>query len=444
MRRPFLFIPRILVAVRTCAWTAWLGVLCPVIQAADLHENEPAPYASEQATPDSEAPISWSNPVQQRLQHLSQLGVTRWHAAGITGQGIKIAILDSGFRGYHDFSGRALPSQIAARSFRDDGSLEAKNSQHGILCAEVVHALAPQAELVFANWDPDRSDQFLDAVRWARAQGARIVSCSLIMPSWSDGEGGGPVHAALAGLLGQGDMLCFASAGNIAQRHWTGEFHAAADGWHEWEAGHEENDLIPWNNDEVSVEVCSAPYAHFEVLVVDSRTHELIARSGTQARLGPCCVAARFKPAATRTYCLRVKRLDGQAQFFHLVALGATLRYATSRGSVPFPADGAEVIAVGAVDAEEHRTRYSSCGPNSARPKPDLVAPVPFPSLWRSRPFSGTSASAPQAAGIAALIWSKHPGWSASQVWDALRLFARDLGPPGHDYETGYGLIHLP
>jgi subtilisin family serine protease len=69
---------------------------------------------------------------------------------------------------------------------------------------------------------------------------------------------------------------------------------------------------------------------------------------------------------------------------------------------------------------------------------------VPFPSLWRPRPFSGTSASAPQAAAMAALIWSRRPAWTAAQVWDSLRQSARDLGPPGHDFETGYGLIQLP
>src|SRR5207237_685452 len=82
-------------------------------------------------------------------------------------------------------------------------NLEAKNSAHGILCAEVVHALAPEAELLLANWDADRPDQFLEAVRWARGQGARILTCSLIMPSWRDGDGGGTVHAALAVLPGR-------------------------------------------------------------------------------------------------------------------------------------------------------------------------------------------------------------------------------------------------
>jgi subtilisin family serine protease len=101
-------------------------------------------------------------------------------------------------------------------------------------------------------------------------------------------------------------------------------------------------------------------------------------------------------------------------------------------------------MAVGAVNHIGTRATYSSCGPNSHRPKPDFVAPVPFASLWRSRPFSGTSAAAPQAASLAALCWSRHPNWSAEQVRSALREAARDLGPSGHDWETGYGMIALP
>jgi subtilisin family serine protease len=101
-------------------------------------------------------------------------------------------------------------------------------------------------------------------------------------------------------------------------------------------------------------------------------------------------------------------------------------------------------VAVGAVDDRDARLSYSSCGPNSERPKPDFVAEVPFPSLWRSRPFSGTSAAAPQAAGLTALLWSRRPEWTAAKVRDALKNAAVDLGPKGHDCETGYGRVHLP
>jgi subtilisin family serine protease len=102
------------------------------------------------------------------------------------------------------------------------------------------------------------------------------------------------------------------------------------------------------------------------------------------------------------------------------------------------------MVAVGAVDAAGRRLFYSSCGPNSRQPKPDLVAEVPFPSQWRARSFTGTSAAAPQAAGLAALWCSRHPGWTAAQVRSAMLAAACDLGPPGHDCETGFGRISLP
>src|SRR5207253_1270382 len=135
---------------------------------------------------------------------------------------------DSGFRGYREFLGKGLPAHVAVRSFRGDGNLEAKDSRHGILCGEVVHAIAPDAEILFANWEPDSPGQFLEAVRWAREQGAQVVSCSVISPGWSDGEGGGPIHESLEKLIGDGqhagDILCAASAGNTARRHWYGLF----------------------------------------------------------------------------------------------------------------------------------------------------------------------------------------------------------------------------
>ena len=88
--------------------------------------------------------------------------------------------------------------------------------------------------------------------------------------------------------------------------------------------------------------------------------------------------------------------------------------------------------------------REKPCGPNSSRPKPDFVAPVPFPSAWRSQPFGGTSAAAPQAAALAAVLWARHPAWPAATVREGLRASVRRLGKGQHDFETGYGRIELP
>jgi hypothetical protein len=414
----------------------------------DYFPGPESPAAACEDTPTDVVVPSVAEPPRLRVQHVSRLGVGRWHAAGYRGHGLKIAVLDSGFRGYRDHLGQALPARVTARSFRHDGKLEAKDSQHGILCAEVIHALAPEAELLFANWEPDSSETFLQAVGWARRQGARILSCSIIMPSWSDGEGGGTVHAALARILGtggdMGDLLCFACAGNTAQRHWTGPFHDNGDGFHAWQPGQTDNRLTPWGEDRVSVELCGQPGAGYEVSVYEDATSAEIGSCLVPSGLDPCCAIVRFQPKKGHTYRVRVRLASGSPRPFHLVALGASLESATARGSIPFPADGPAVLAVGAVNPEGQRIGYSSCGPNSPAPKPDLVAAVPFPSLWRSRPFSGTSAAAPQAAALAALWWSRHPDWTANQVRAALRTSARDLGPAGHDYETGYGLLRLP
>jgi hypothetical protein len=357
-------------------------------------------------------------------------------------------VLDTGFRGWRDHTGRSLPSDVVTRSFRADGNLEARDSQHGILCAEVVHALAPDAGILLANWEPDSPQSFLDAIHWAREQGARVMTCSVIMPSWSDGDGGGPVHAALAEALGAGDRpgdaLCFASAGNIARRHWSGPFRDGGDGLHAWRPGVTDNGLAPWGDERVSVEVCWRGAANYDVSVHDRATGEVIVRSEAKPGEERSCAVARFQPDPARSYAVRVRKTRGEGVPFHVVALHSGLEHADARGSICFPADGPAVLAVGAVDEAGRRMTYSSCGPIAACAKPDLVAAVPFPSLWRERPFAGTSAAAPQAAGLAALLWSRHPDWTAARVRAALRAAAVDLGPPGHDVETGYGLVRLP
>src|SRR4029077_17806414 len=138
-----------------------------------------------------------------------------------------------------------------------------------------------------------RAESFLEAVRWARRQGARVMSCSIVTPHWSDGEGGGSVHTALAGLLGPGgrtgDMLCFASAGNTTERHWGGLFHDAGDGFHEWKPGQKENGISPWGEERCSVELYWPPGADYDLHVSDADTGREVGLAHTNHNNGDRC-----------------------------------------------------------------------------------------------------------------------------------------------------------
>ncbi|MFO0800699.1 MAG: Ig-like domain-containing protein [Gemmataceae bacterium] len=85
----------------------------------------------------------------------------------------------------------------------------------------------------------------------------------------------------------------------------------------------------------------------------------------------------------------------------------------------------------------------------STRPTPRFVAPDGVNTTFfghddepdGSPNFTGTSAAAPHAAGIAALMLQANRGLTPTQVVDALAATAIDLGPRGFDADTGAGLV---
>ncbi|MGO4703122.1 S8 family peptidase [Dyella sp. 2RAB6] len=55
--------------------------------------------------------------------------------------------------------------------------------------------------------------------------------------------------------------------------------------------------------------------------------------------------------------------------------------------------------------------------------------------------FYGTSAAAPHAAAVAALLWQAQPTATKTQLYSALQGSALDMGAAGFDYHSGYGFI---
>ncbi len=55
--------------------------------------------------------------------------------------------------------------------------------------------------------------------------------------------------------------------------------------------------------------------------------------------------------------------------------------------------------------------------------------------------IAGTSMASPHVAGVAALVLAVNPSFSPEEVWQVLRSTADDVGDPGPDEDSGYGLV---
>jgi subtilisin family serine protease len=118
-------------------------------------------------------------------------------------------------------------------------------------------------------------------------------------------------------------------------------------------------------------------------------------------------------------------------------------------GSPPtFPASWPHVFTVAATDENDAVTPFSTLSPATdvAAPGINMTGAVPLtrnPSGYQSA-LAGTSFSAPIVSAAAAWIWTLRPTLTVSQLSDVLRTGARDIGPPGFDNASGWGILNIP
>jgi hypothetical protein len=108
-----------------------------------------------------------------------------------------------------------------------------------------------------------------------------------------------------------------------------------------------------------------------------------------------------------------------------------------------YPADYAHVLTVGATNRDNAVAGFSSLSPyvDLAAPGQDVIVATASDSSWQSE--SGTSFSTPIVSGAAAWIWTERPQLDNTQLFELLRRSATDIGPPGHDAGSGYGLLDV-
>ena len=141
------------------------------------------------------------------------------------------------------------------------------------------------------------------------------------------------------------------------------------------------------------------------------------------------------------------------------------LQFAVARGIVPvaaagnefaegnpleFPASLPHVLTVAAVGPDGRSSFFSnqSAAIDLSAPGESIMTAVP-PALDADgtqdgyERQSGTSFAAPMVSAAVAWLRAARPGLSADQVAQAIRLSARDVGRPGWEPDTGWGLLSV-
>jgi hypothetical protein len=371
-----------------------------------------------------------------------RMGADAFWSRGSDGTGERVAILDEGFGGLdRSIALGELPSRdrMRAVSFDADNGLDGRGLlgaqiQHGTRMAELIHDVAPGAELVLVNYGT--VDEFLRAVDWIAASGIPIVSHSnsFLEPPF---DGRGRAARAVEEISARG-VLWVNSAGNYAERHWVGRAVGGAVIPLPRVAPQPLSFSLSWPRPDVraelSLEVRGAGGGWVEVARSENR--------GDWAQLE--------SPGRAEEMRLVVRQTAGPE--VELELFSQSIRFgplAVAEGSVPTPADAPSALAVGAVRwTGGTRVSYSSYGPTAdGRAKPEIVAPTYVTSNPEWPGTAGTSAATAHAAGAAVLLRARWRLLGLEPTGAALRArliaTARDVGGEGVDAEHGAGVVRI-
>ena len=108
-----------------------------------------------------------------------------------------------------------------------------------------------------------------------------------------------------------------------------------------------------------------------------------------------------------------------------------------------YPGASPHVLTVAATDRNDQVASFSSQSQFVDMSAPGVDIPVATALDDSYAPESGTSFSSPMVAAAAAWLWTVRPTLDASQVAEILRRSARDIGAPGWDPATGYGILDM-
>jgi len=403
-----------------------------------------------------------------------------WQSGGQNATGVKVGIVDVGFA---NLAAEMTAGNLPADTTLSNHCANVDNTEHGTAVAEIIHQMAPSAQLFL--YCIDDTTGFQQAEQEIQAAGIKIVSSSLSFPGDSRGDGTGSADSAATTVktARQAGILWIQSAGNNGLDHWSGTLRDA-----------DRDGLVDLNGTTCNNTVCNEVDA---VDVFSGGSGAVVLKwdnwptvsSAVPLRLDAFGFQCNDANCSNPTQLnggnpLTVSQAAGQAPLLGislptnsdpsgfdqewdiLIEIGTgvpavsyDLSYwgdvtnsflsfvnpsRAASGSVTEPASSPYALAVGAADVQNANSLepFSSQGPTiDARVKPDITGFDDVSSnIGSLNPFFGTSAAAPHVAGAAALVAGANANMDAAQIQDFLERRA-GVSPPNNQF--GHGVLNL-
>jgi hypothetical protein len=404
---------------------------------------------------------------------------------GATGAGVKVGVLSDSVKYLAEVQ---ADGELPAVTVLQDIAPGSFSYGEGTAMLEIVHDMAPAAELFFAS-AANGEQSFADNIRALREAGCDIIVDDVSYsdePPFQDG----PIAAAVNDVTRSG-ALYFSAAGNQGNLDdgtssvWEGSFKPATGvvyqpltslGYTLHDFGTDNvSDLVLTNGQDSTVLFWSEPLgaakADYDLFVTDINLQEIVDASANVQDGGGGDPFETLGSLTAGERLIVAKKAKAAVKRIHLNTLGARLGIRTA-GQAHGHSAAASAISVAAVDAavaqggpftggqQNPVEHFSADGPRQiffnalGKPaaallrKPNIAAadavtvdtPLYSPFL-ETLPFQGTSAAAAHAAGVAALLRSVLPKATPATIRNLLTTTALDIERYGPDRDSGVGLV---
>lgn len=434
------------------------------------------------------------------------------HTLGFDGRGVRVGIISDSIDNSNGDLASAQTTVINGKTAIDpklltvvkdaQGRLQSGYPAHlpygasaeGLAMAEIVHAVAPRAELYFAT-DADGEYHMAGNIRLLAGApyNCRIIVDDTTYSTESPFQDG-PIATAITDVTEKGVLYVSSAAngGNFAQQSagtWESDF---LDSGRKWPGGDNQLELFGRDRayetfvDTANLHVVNLYWSdplqssqnEYQIYVTDAAGNILGYANDktTGGRPFQSVTLPVGLPPDTRIYVVKVG--DSADRYLHLEAPGAVfVKDGQTTGAVRGHNASQSVITVGAVPAPEPPGAYggkqrpsvavySADGPRRIfyRPdgspitpgnysssgglvlnKPDVFAAAGLTtSVAGFEKYTGTSASAPQAAGMLALLLQAQPALSSTQARFALHVSALQSDTHAGSATGGFGVTMGP